>query len=79
MNRQEEIKALNKLLPKEKIIKWLNEIPIKERMVFQIDYLTIDTDNYCYISIENKKEDIQNLIKFINNEEIGIRTITRII
>ena len=79
MNRQEEIKALNKLLPKEKIIKWLNEIPTKERMLFQIDYLTIDTDNYCCISIENKKEDIQDLINFINNEEIGIRTITRII
>ena len=80
---KEMIKKYNELMPKEKVIKWLKEM-IKEdkEMLFSITYLNKTSKNendFKFLNFNiSDKNNLQKIINFIKNEEIGIKSIERL-
>ena len=80
MSVKETIKKYNDLMPKEKIIEWLSSLTNNE-MLFCITYLdstSKDADDFKSVGVGVSDKNIKGMIEFINNNEIGIKSIERI-
>lgn len=77
---KEMIKKYNDLMPKEKIIEWLSSLTNNE-MLFCITYLdstSKDADDFKSVVVGVTDKNIKEMIEFINNNEIGIKSIERL-